>query len=628
MFDFLKNFFNGKEADANENGNVFQHQAGVRQTAPQNGSSSSSAAPFRPKYPRQNTPTAPEPSAVSPASAAPGGGLDIPLHAVLSGLPMELKRFVRTTEVGDATLTISMDRVFSQIASGAVKLPFGELRRAAPELFLPQADCDQAQVALPLNEILSRLDSSKLARRQNQKHIAVPEEISSPFGSDGNGLIFSAGPVAPEAPAAPRSITPAAATSSPGPIEKKPAPPLAAPSKSGNGTAFRSANPAAMKPQPMQQTPSAPAPAQPAPVQPAPIPLRNSITSTPPPAAPASPAIDTHSAIPVSSALRNLSSSIGIPASANTPAAPSAQPVKEGPTLTVRLAVLSEPWPEALRQEMLRLNLLDANVALPVESIEEAMKRGKITFPWKTIQSWIRPTILSAGSAHDSTVLELPLKVIAPLFMAWKKQPVAPNQQKVAIDENIPNLFFGFPQPDDGVSAPVASSPAPAPIAPAAPPLSYPVAKPLDTNYYVWSDDSDSAHVDETEFKRKPTIETNFLSRYATPNEVVARAAAMEGVYGALVALPDGLMVASKLPADLNGDTLAAFLPQIFGKVSQCTRELRMGELNNLNFTVGNVPWKIFRVNAIFFAVFGRAGQGLPTAQLASLAAELDRKKQ
>jgi len=85
--------------------------------------------------------------------------------------------------------------------------------------------------------------------------------------------------------------------------------------------------------------------------------------------------------------------------------------------------------------------------------------------------------------------------------------------------------------------------------------------------------------------------------------------------------------VASKLSPELNGDTLAAFLPHIFAKVSQCTKELRMGELNNLNFTVGNVPWKIFRVNAIFFAVFGRTGQPLPTAQLVALAAELDRKK-
>ena len=85
-------------------------------------------------------------------------------------------------------------------------------------------------------------------------------------------------------------------------------------------------------------------------------------------------------------------------------------------------------------------------------------------------------------------------------------------------------------------------------------------------------------------------------------------------------------MVANRLPADLNGDTLAAFLPQIFGKISQCTKELRMGELNNVNFTVGNIPWKIFRVNAIFFAAFGRAGEPLATAQLAALAAELDHR--
>jgi len=40
------------------------------------------------------------------------------------------------------------------------------------------------------------------------------------------------------------------------------------------------------------------------------------------------------------------------------------------------------------------------------------------------------------------------------------------------------------------------------------------------------------------------------------------------------------------------------------------------------------VPWKIYRVNSVYFAAFGRAGEALPTAQLALLAAELDRKKQ
>jgi len=196
----------------------------------------------------------------------------------------------------------------------------------------------------------------------------------------------------------------------------------------------------------------------------------------------------------------------------------------------------------------------------------------------------------------------LPLKVVAPLFINRQREN-GKTQQKVSIDAEIPNLFFGFPSPDSGTA----------------------VAKPVDTNYYIWEDNSDVARVAADEVKRS-SPGTSFIARYATPNEVVSRAGALDGVAGALIALPDGLMVASHLSSDLNGDTLAAFLPQIFAKVTQCTKELRMGELNNLNFTVGNVPWKIFRVNAIFFAAFGRAGQPLPTSQLAALAGELDHK--
>jgi len=302
---------------------------------------------------------------------------------------------------------------------------------------------------------------------------------------------------------------------------------------------------------------------------------------------------------------------------------PVVQPEKAGSTgetnvLTVPLTVLAEGWSDALRHEIVHLNLVDAKVALPVDSIEESMKRGKVTCTWKTLRSWIHPAILPSVSVHDSATLELPLKILTPLFLARQKDL---RQQRVSIDENIPNLFFGFPQPD----APAAGNVAPAGTDASGP--SRAVSKPKDTNYYVWDDTNESARVDETEFKRR-TPGTEFATRYATPNEVVSRAAALEGVAGALVALPDGLMVANKLSSDLNGDTLAAFLPQIFSKVSQCTKELRMGELNNLSFTVGNVPWKIFRVNAIFFAAFGHAGQPMPTPQLAALAAELDHKKQ
>lgn len=166
----------------------------------------------------------------------------------------------------------------------------------------------------------------------------------------------------------------------------------------------------------------------------------------------------------------------------------------------------------------------------------------------------------------------------------------------------------------------------PLPVPPHAPaPAS--AASQTDTNYYVFKDNGGSA-VEEAPplVKKGPSPGTSFLQRYATPNEIVAKAASLNGVGGALIALPDGLLVASKIPADMNADTLAAFLPQIFGRVSQSTRELRMGDLNNLNFTVGLIPWKIFRVGAIYFAAFGIAGQALPTAQLAGIAAELDRK--
>jgi len=314
-------------------------------------------------------------------------------------------------------------------------------------------------------------------------------------------------------------------------------------------------------------------------------------------------------------------------------------------SLSAPLKTLIGSWPDAVRQEIVELHLIEAQLALPVKIVEPALKQGRVAFPWKVLRSWIRPATLPTVSAHDGMLLELPLSVLAPLFIARQKN--AQGRQKVDVDENIPNLFFGFPQGESAApiqEVPISTPPPVAPIAPftpAAPAAPAPDAAAIfspapkaagipDTNFYVWGDSADTPRVDETEFKRKTpgSPGTDFLSRKATPNEVVARAAALEGVAGAIVALPDGLMVANKLSADLNGDTLAAFLPHIFGKVSQCTKELRMGELNNLHFTVGNVPWKIFRVNAIFFAAFGRAGQPLPTGQLATLAGELDRKKQ
>jgi hypothetical protein len=214
-----------------------------------------------------------------------------------------------------------------------------------------------------------------------------------------------------------------------------------------------------------------------------------------------------------------------------------------------------------------------------------------------------------------------------------KKTEVKPQVKAQLPPSSVPNLFFGFPQPQpEELAAPVTPLASVAPLAPVNAPQEEAYIKPLDqkiaeTNYYVFGDGGDAPQVDETDYKRPMVPATDFSTRRAMPKEIIDRTVKLPGVAGAIIALPDGLKVSYCLPPELNADTVAAFLPQLFSRVSQCSKELRMGELNNLNFTIGNIPWKIFRVNAVYFAAFGRAGEPLPTAQLAIMASELDRKK-
>ena len=550
--------------------------------------------PYQPAQPQAYQP-APQPTFQPPPQPAPqpafqnGGAqraahpmtksVEVSLQAVLQGLPVELQSRVLNVDVGGAVIHIPLERVLSQLSRGSVKISFGELRQIVPQIFSPEPDKDKVAVPLPLGELLSKINPALIARRRVQKQVEVPSDISSPFENGNFG--FQGAPAKPE-PA-------------PAPVHQPRANPI--PFGAPTPPAGRSA---------ITSTPTPPPPAAPAmpPTMVSPSRGFNDLSNhqtSPPPAAPTPPPAHTAPAvaplIPMSQKPRN------------TPGQAS------GPTpVIVSLIALAEGWPETIRKEIVQLNLVEAKVHLPADAVEQGLKQGRIAFTWKTLRSWM-PGLALPASPHDAATLELPLKVVAPAFLGRQKE-AGKQQQKIAIDSEIPNLFFGFPQPGAG------NAPAPAPTpAPEASPVSKPA--PVDTNYYIWDDSDDRVAGDPA---KQSSPGTSFVTRYATPNEVVSRAASLDGVAGALIALPDGLMVASRLSPDLNGDTLAAFLPHIFSKVSQCTKELRMGELNNLNFTVGNVPWKIFRVNAIFFAAFGRAGEALPTASLASLAAELDHK--
>ena len=262
--------------------------------------------------------------------------------------------------------------------------------------------------------------------------------------------------------------------------------------------------------------------------------------------------------------------------------------------LCVPLAEVSPGWPEAVLVQLASLKP-DSTLSLPTADLGGSIRLGRIVFTWKQIRAWIKPVPITAASAEDSISLTLPLPVIVPLFMA-KSQP-AKAQRKAAFDENIPDMFApskaapaaaaspGGAIPPAAAVPPPPPAPAPAPIAPPPPPA--------------------------------PPV---------TPNQSVQKVCSLPGVAGALLVSQDGFVVAHQLPSSIKVETVAAFLPQIFSRMSQSSKEMNLGELSVLTFVVDKVPWQLSKTGNLYFSVVGRAGENLPTAQLIPLAAEIGRQ--
>jgi predicted regulator of Ras-like GTPase activity (Roadblock/LC7/MglB family) len=443
------------------------------------------------------------------------------------------------------TFNLPVEIVTSQLAFGAVKISFGELRQLAPGVFANSGgEHDNKTISLPLGEILPRLNPALLARRAGPK-VEVAADVNGPFGGRGAGVAFTTQPLkAPVTATAPIPVAP--------PVTP---PPIA---------------PIAFTPPPIQRVVT-PAP----PVQP----VRPVTPVTPPISATPAPAF----------------------------VAPRPEPAL--PTIFASLWDLAEHWPEELKNEIANTALANVSVPLAGELVAAGLKRGRVAATWKQLRLLAKPS--SAASPNDLLELDLPLKIIAPMFFAAQKN-LAGAQKKVTVAAEIPDLFFGFPQAD---TEPATVAPKP------------PEKKTSDSNFFVRAEGAATPKADVNPFLPPPMPQTDFTHRFAPPKEVVARAVALPGVEGALVSLPDGLRVASEAPAAFNADTLAAFIPQIFERMNQSAKELRMGALNNVSFTVGNVPWRIYRVNSVYFAAFGRTGESLPAAELARLAGELDRKQ-
>src|SRR5436190_22083248 len=76
--------------------------------------------------------------------------IELPLELILLGLPLELQPKVINPNVSGFTIKLGLEKVLPQLSHGAVKISFGELRQAAPEVFASDATLDRVPVFLPL----------------------------------------------------------------------------------------------------------------------------------------------------------------------------------------------------------------------------------------------------------------------------------------------------------------------------------------------------------------------------------------------------------------------------------------------------------------------------------------------
>jgi predicted regulator of Ras-like GTPase activity (Roadblock/LC7/MglB family) len=113
-----------------------------------------------------------------------------------------------------------------------------------------------------------------------------------------------------------------------------------------------------------------------------------------------------------------------------------------------------------------------------------------------------------------------------------------------------------------------------------------------------------------------------------SPAEIVANICKLPQFDGALVSLQEGLVVAESLPETMKGEDVAAFLPQIFGRLNQYSEEMKLGVVDDLLLRPNGAEFQVFRLGLVFFAVLGKPGQNLPRRELELIAEELAHQTQ
>ena len=257
------------------------------------------------------------------------------------------------------------------------------------------------------------------------------------------------------------------------------------------------------------------------------------------------------------------------------------------------------------------------------------MKTGKIIFKWGELIEWLDTSSSLAASPHKETPLEVPLKVIIPLFMAQRQATEV--QKKIVIGENIPNLFEGLGKPVEAPAtepepstAPTVSAPEPEAVTaatiPALAPRNEPEAPTFSSAPTLVATPPPASVLGE--------IFGDPAKKEWSPLDIAQKLGTLPGVAAGIIAMSDGLLVAGDLPPPFKSETLAAFLPQMFGRMNHYASEIQMGALSVLTLQAGPTTCAIFKTGTLYMAVLGKPGETLPGAVLQRIAGELAKSSQ
>jgi predicted regulator of Ras-like GTPase activity (Roadblock/LC7/MglB family) len=285
---------------------------------------------------------------------------------------------------------------------------------------------------------------------------------------------------------------------------------------------------------------------------------------------------------------------------------------------------LSAAWPDPVKHDIAQFNLSQATIAIPTEYVETGIKTGKVEFTWRQMCAWLKPASRSALlSINGEQIITLPLSLVAPLFI--KSNAGAQPKRKTHVDREIPDLFSAaglMPQRAAAAEPPAAPEAAIAP--PSTPPAALAPPKPTFAPPPRTPEPPPSA-APKVGARSLAELFNDPNKRTWTPNDIVTRAAELPGVAGALIALQDGLLVSACMPPTLRTETIAAFVPQIFGRLNQYTRELQLGDTRAISFSVESGTLQVFNAGIIYFAALGKPGALLPIPELQLIATELSR---